>query len=228
MKVRAEIGLTDQVDIAVVDSWTSMAMADSDMTAMPSAPTTEAVTPTVVRIGPLRQYRSSRPTISRLNRLLPKASPTARSGLIEEHNRAHPRAQLRQGGGRRQQDDTDEGAPKPRLERDYVRGLGQEVGGYQYDRRGYSQQKPQEGKGHLRVPPQSTGTTMSRHLVTLAPQVEGLFRPSWGPYTTTTPAESGSQVLGAPRRRRLSLGYHSGLFATSRSRRSPHRSRKRP
>ena len=80
MKVTTEMGLTYQVDMVEVMPWTNTAIAASDMRAIPSALTMAEVTPTLLRMGPLRQKRSSRPMMRRLKRLLPKASPAARSG----------------------------------------------------------------------------------------------------------------------------------------------------
>ena len=74
-------GLTLHESMAVVCPWISMAVAARAMTSMPRDPTSTAAMLTLPRMGPLRQYRSNSPIISRLNRLLPKASPTARSGL---------------------------------------------------------------------------------------------------------------------------------------------------
>ena len=51
------------------------------MTPIPRAPTRRVVVLTAVKMGPFRQKISSKPMIKRLNRLLPNASPAARSGV---------------------------------------------------------------------------------------------------------------------------------------------------
>ena len=110
----SDTGLTGQSSANMPPLCASNAMIVQPTTAMPRDPTTIGARPTATSIGPLRQSRSMMPMMTRLTRLLPKASPAAKSGWSTRRIELTPVTSSGRESGRCQHNDADERPAQPR------------------------------------------------------------------------------------------------------------------